>query len=585
MRLVRVLISTLLITTLSAFPVTEAFAGLNPLSGLSNALSSEQVSGPGVFNSPGHIALYGGNLSVHVPSDTVQFVSISPPSLSAGCGGISMYFGGFSFISGAAFGKLIQAIMQAAPGYVINLAIRTLCPECSDILTELQKLAQAANGMGQNACHIAKSLVNGLAGMAGISPTPPHESDEATAAKAGAGTGAFSGFFSGLNSFSGDVSGAINTLNGFLSNPGGLFSGGGTENEAASRLAGKIGNTQWIALTESGYGNTYVKEIIMAMTGFTVQGETNNPPANLTPMTQIGSAKPQQLIQVVEYGANPTECASSLNNIGNTTTGTSGTIFSAGLAGIVGLENAFAARNVVKNVKVPTCWTGSSSSSATPTVQDTPLGNGGSALEDCNIVSMTSVNNLSQTDNISFASGQGYNPYLNGANGGAAGCGLLGNISVSLARAVQNVANGKPMTANELAYVQMAPFPLYQLINDASVYPAAGEQLVEKYAPLLAFLISRDVLLNWVTAADDVPGSTSANRVLHPGLQAKMANAVDKLYDVINSTDKQLAVGMTVQEGIMAQIDEMNQMISGQAAQAGMAGNEMFTQSLSEEMG
>ncbi len=574
-----------LLVTLSAMPVTEAFAGMNPFSGLTSALT-DASSGAAVLNSPGHTTFYGGSLSVHVPSDTVQFISISPPSFSAGCSGINMYFGGFSFISGANFGKLIQAVMQAAPGYVINLAIRTLCPECSDILTELQKLAEAANGMGQNACHIAKSLVNGAASLMGINtnppPPPPAESIVGNASKTSAGTGACSGFFSCFNQYAGDAAGAIKTVAGYVNNPGSLFgSGTGTKNQAAEAESKYVGNQNWMALTEAGYTNTYIKEIIMAMTGYNIAGKgSKGSGAGIQTKTIPPIANPEDLVKVIEYGAHPATCAKSLTTYGNNLS-TSSAITVRGIASIVQKENNIKNTNLMDSIKVPTCWN-SDSTNAAIAPETTSLGGSGNGdvLLACNAPVSSTIGELSATQPTSRAEGIGYNPYLSGTNPNtnAAGCGLLGNITVSLVDAIQNVREEKPLTATEEGYIQMAPFPLYQLINDAAVYPSAAGQMVENYAPLLAYLITRDTLLQWLSARNAI--TKSNYKQVKPRMVMQVGNMANKLYNEIQADDKRLAIGMTVQQGIMAQIDEMNQMIAGQAAMAGMAGNMMFTQSV-----
>ncbi|WP_414039373.1 conjugal transfer protein TraH [Acidithiobacillus sp. M4-SHS-6] len=584
MRLFKPIALFFLLASLVMMPVTEAFAGMNPFKDLTAGLT-EAGSGPAVYNSPGHTTFYGGNLSVHVPSDTVQLISISPPSFSAGCAGINMYFGGFSFISGANFGKLIQAIMQAAPGYVINLAIRTLCPECSDILTELQKLAQAANGMGMNACDDAKSLVNGLGGLLGVSlpggktkGSPSGQSTISNAAKKKAGTGASSGFFSAFNSYAGDAASALKGVANFLNNPGELFgSGSGTKNEAAAKESKYVGNQEWMALTEDGYSNTYVKEIIMALAGFRISGGKADPKVAQDAHLPV-APNPEDVVKVLEYGAHPNQCFAALKTDVANESGKVNT--EEGLATIAEDEQAEAQSKYTQGVKVPTCFLENSTQGVTP--EETAMGTAG-VLEDCNHVNISPVSALQSSADISLGQTRkglvvGYNPYLNG-NGD--GCGILGSVALSLTHAVARVTNEEPLTATEDEYIQMAPFPLYQLINDAAVYPSAAGQMVDTYAPLLSYLISRDVVLQWLASAHDI--NTTMTRKLNPKAMAQIGAIAKELYNEINQSDKQLAVGMTVQEGIMAQIDEMNKMIAGQAAMAGMAGNMMFTRSVTAD--
>ncbi len=89
--------------------------------------------------------------------------SIVPPSVSAGCGGIDMFAGSFSFISGAQFQQLMRSIAANAPGYAFEVALEAMCPSCMQTMESLQrKLQELSSGM-VNSCQLAKGFVNDVA--------------------------------------------------------------------------------------------------------------------------------------------------------------------------------------------------------------------------------------------------------------------------------------------------------------------------------------------------------------------------------------------------------------------------------------
>lgn len=83
------------------------------------------------------------------------------PSLKAGCGGIDMKLGGFSFISDPKYYKeKVQAIAAASVGYVFNMAVSEFCKECLTQMQALEKIAQSINNMSLDTCKAANNVVN-----------------------------------------------------------------------------------------------------------------------------------------------------------------------------------------------------------------------------------------------------------------------------------------------------------------------------------------------------------------------------------------------------------------------------------------
>lgn len=130
---------------------TSAGAGMNVTA--AQAISSQSVVG-----------VSGGGLEWRIPNKNFQVVSITPPRLSSGCGGIDMYLGAYSFPNKDAFVQALRNFGQAAIGYFFQLALKTMAPEIAATLEVINDLAQRMNALGMNSCAAAKQFVDSVAG-------------------------------------------------------------------------------------------------------------------------------------------------------------------------------------------------------------------------------------------------------------------------------------------------------------------------------------------------------------------------------------------------------------------------------------
>ena len=87
-------------------------------------------------------------------------IAMVPPSFGAGCGGIDLYGGSFSFVNQNQFMTLMRSIASNAGGYAFQLAINAMCPDCGNVMTDLQKKIQQMNQMFSNSCQLAQGIVN-----------------------------------------------------------------------------------------------------------------------------------------------------------------------------------------------------------------------------------------------------------------------------------------------------------------------------------------------------------------------------------------------------------------------------------------
>ncbi|MHB0991748.1 MAG: conjugal transfer protein TraH [Burkholderiales bacterium] len=135
---------------------SEMQSWFNSMGGYSN------VTGSQVVNGQTSTTYTGGNMFVRTPIQNYQMVSASPPSINAGCGGIDLFAGSFSFINSAQLTALLRNIGNNAVNYAFMLAIKTASPEMADLLQYLQDQASKLNNLNVNSCHAAEGIVNAV---------------------------------------------------------------------------------------------------------------------------------------------------------------------------------------------------------------------------------------------------------------------------------------------------------------------------------------------------------------------------------------------------------------------------------------
>ena len=104
----------------------------------------------------------GGSLILRTKPRSTNIARLTLPRVRAGCGGIDMYMGSFSFLSADELIALMEAIMQNAPGFAFELALESLSPAIQETVNNLRDLAQKINNMNINSCEQSQALVASL---------------------------------------------------------------------------------------------------------------------------------------------------------------------------------------------------------------------------------------------------------------------------------------------------------------------------------------------------------------------------------------------------------------------------------------
>lgn len=124
---------------------------------------------PGAFRGQVYNTFSGGGLMLRAPNKTYQLMAIDYPTAKAGCGGIDLFGGSFSFISAAEFKNMLKNITAALPGVAFQLALETVSPLLGGITKWTKNLESMMTNAQINSCNTAKSLVSSAAEATGFS--------------------------------------------------------------------------------------------------------------------------------------------------------------------------------------------------------------------------------------------------------------------------------------------------------------------------------------------------------------------------------------------------------------------------------
>lgn len=219
-------ISILLLGVLLCFPI----ASLASLQSSLDSMFMSNATPPQAYNSQSRGGFVGGGLSVRAPISNINMVAFDPVRLAAGCGGIDLYAGSFTFINAAQLAALMRQIAANASGALFKMAIDAISPEIGKIMEDFQNKLQALNSLAKNTCAIGTSIANDI------------RDPIARAMKVQAEAGA-------ANTDTGKKSDWFDSVNGFFTSPQTNVDAAASDGTCPS-----CGNLVWKALAESNAG-------------------------------------------------------------------------------------------------------------------------------------------------------------------------------------------------------------------------------------------------------------------------------------------------------------------------------------------
>ena len=122
----------------------------------------KNVTQPSSYQSQAAGYYSGGSIVLRNRVNNIQLMQLDLPDVRAGCGGIDLHTGGFSFVSGEALKKFFNKNNNCASGYMFSLALETVVPEIAKTMHDIQKIAQDINASNLNSCEMTENMIGGM---------------------------------------------------------------------------------------------------------------------------------------------------------------------------------------------------------------------------------------------------------------------------------------------------------------------------------------------------------------------------------------------------------------------------------------
>jgi conjugative transfer pilus assembly protein TraH len=150
-------VKTLLVAAALATMSIAASAGI--LTDL-NSMVMSNTTAPGTMSSKDRVGVFMGGFAMRTPIKSVNLITFDPPRIDAGCGGIDLFGGSFSFINSQQLIQIFRQVAANAAGLAFKAAIKAISPSLDALITEFQTLLQNMNNLAKNSCQLAHLVVD-----------------------------------------------------------------------------------------------------------------------------------------------------------------------------------------------------------------------------------------------------------------------------------------------------------------------------------------------------------------------------------------------------------------------------------------
>ncbi len=127
-----------------------------------NSMYLSNSTAPSTFSTVDRMGVMGGSYQMRAPTKNVVLFTFDPPRLDAGCNGIDMHGGSFSFINTDQMADIFRKIIANAKGLVFASAIRAVSPGLYDLMQQFKTYLHNLNSLAQSTCKMAQSIVDPL---------------------------------------------------------------------------------------------------------------------------------------------------------------------------------------------------------------------------------------------------------------------------------------------------------------------------------------------------------------------------------------------------------------------------------------
>ena len=158
--------AALSLTGLLSIGQTQAGTGSSLQQFFDNSGYNANVTNPIAYQGQSANYYSGGSLFLRTNVVNATLANVTVPKIGAGCSGIDLFMGGFSYISSDELSKFGKAIIHNAPPFIVDLALQTWAPQLKQNMDKLQAKADKWLNQSISSCEAAQATVGGLAAFA-----------------------------------------------------------------------------------------------------------------------------------------------------------------------------------------------------------------------------------------------------------------------------------------------------------------------------------------------------------------------------------------------------------------------------------
>ena len=123
-----------------------------------NWLTQKTETSPGYFEGQKRGFYTAGSFSARWPTGTDYPLTVTPPKVKAGCGGIDAFMGGFSFLNTDYLVQKLQRMIQAAPAIAFDMALSVLTEKLGTSMKDFENIINKLNNIQLNECALSKDV-------------------------------------------------------------------------------------------------------------------------------------------------------------------------------------------------------------------------------------------------------------------------------------------------------------------------------------------------------------------------------------------------------------------------------------------
>lgn len=124
--------------------------------------SVSNVSGPEIYQGQKAGYATAGGVTIRNKSVNLNPLHVTLPRFEAGCAGIDIFTGGFSFIDDQQLVEALKNIASSTAGYAFMLSLESVSPQIASTMKQMQTWANEVNSHNINSCEAAAGLVGSV---------------------------------------------------------------------------------------------------------------------------------------------------------------------------------------------------------------------------------------------------------------------------------------------------------------------------------------------------------------------------------------------------------------------------------------